>query len=574
MSTPNPDPNVLHTPNAEQDPFIPPSWILGLAGIGLLVSLVVLLTQAQFGVIGWGGLALAGLSLVVWVFMSPAQAKAIVTGRTARYGGTTVLVTVLFIAALSAVYTFVKGANIRLDLTQTDTFSLNDQSRQSIAGLAVEPNVPGIKILAFYGQGQSSRRDQDSVLFDDYATTSQNKITYEFVDPDRNPTLAQLYKVTRSGQIVVAPLDAEGNPVADKAQLVNLFNQEDLSNAILRVAASGDFRAYFLNVDGALKIDDTGATGLSGLNGNLKDSFNWKTESVNFLDLTKPNSEINLNDALADGQVLIIPGGASVLPDEQVKFITDYLDKGGRVAIFAAPLSADGKPTLSQTESLNTYLYEKFGIRYNSDILLDQTNAFQTVFAPLAVTFDTNHFITSPLATTRGSAMVFETPHSIEVAPSLPQNVTVTELAKTADTTYSRSDASVLTATDPAQIAQTDADPKGPFVVAAAAENVETGARVVLFGSLYTGTNQFENLRSLNVLNSDVALRSVAWLTTFDEFFNQIPQLGATARPQDTPVFMSEQMGRNINLITVIVLPFGALLLGIWVWWNSREKAA
>ena len=572
MSTPNPDPNMVQ-PMGEQEPFIPPSWILGLAGIGLLVALVVRFTQAQFGVIGWGGLALAALALVVWVFMSPAQAKAIVTGRTARYGGTTILVTVLFIAAMAAIYTFVKGANLRFDLTQTDNFSLNEQSRQAIAGLGVEPNVPSIKIMAFYGQGQSARRDQDSVLFDDYATTSQNKVSYEYIDPDRNPTLAQQYKVTRSGQIVVAPLDAEGNPVVDKAQLVNVFGQEDISNAILRVAASGDFRATFLNVEGALKIDDTGATGLSGLNSNLKDSFNWKTQSVNFLDLTSPNSTINLNDPVADGQVLVIAGGNSALPDEQVKFITDYLDQGGRVVIFAAPLSADGKPTLAQTESLNTYLFDKFGIRFNSDILLDQTNAFQTPFAPVAVTFDSTHFITTPLASTRGAAMVFETPHSISVAPSLPQNVTVSQLAQTADTSYSRSDSAVLSATDQSQIAQTDADPKGPFVVAAAAENAQTGARVVLFGSLYTATNQFENLRSMNVLNTDVALRSVAWATKFDEFFNKIPQLGATTRPQDTPVFMSEQAGRNINLITVIVLPFGALLLGIWVWWNGREKA-
>lgn len=573
MSTPNPDPNLMQTPG-EQDPFIPPSWILGLAGIGLLVALVVLFTQAQFSVVGWGGLALAALSLVVWVFMAPEQAKAIVTGRTARYGGTTILVTVLFIAALAAIYTFVKGADIRIDLTQTDTFSLNEQSRQAIAGLSVEPNVPPIRIIAFYGQNQAGRRDQDSVLFEDYATTSQNKITYEFIDPDRTPTLAQQYSVTRAGQIVVAPLDGEGNPVVDKAQLVNLFNQEDLSNAILRVAASGDFRATFLNVDGALTIDDTGPTGLSGLNTTLTESFNWKTQSVNFLDLTKPNSEINLNDPVADGQVLIIPGGSSTLPDDQVKFITDFLDNGGRLIIFASAMNTDDKPTLAMTESLNTYLFEKFGMRFNNDIVLDQTNAFQTVFAPLATSFDTDHFITSPLGTTRGSGLVFETPHSIQVAPSLPQNVTVSELAKTADTSYSRSDAAVLTATEQSQVAQTDADPKGPFVVAAAAENTQTGARVVLFGSLYTGTNQFEDLRALNVLNADVVLRSAAWATRFDEFFNQIPQLGTTARPEDTPVFMSEQTARNINLLTVIILPFGALLLGIWVWWNGREKAA
>lgn len=560
------------TPN-EQEPFIPPYFMLILAAVGFIVALIVLLTQPQFTVVGWGGLGLGLLALVAWVLMSPQQARAILTGRTALYGGTTVIVTLLLIAALVGIYAFAKGRNVRIDLTQRENFSLTEQTRPVIQGLALEPNVPNIRILAFYGAAQASTRDQDSVLFDDYATTSQGKISYEFIDPDRNPTVAQQYNVTRAGQIVVVPLGADNAPVIEKAQTVNFLSQEELSNAILRVAASGDFRGYFLSVEGGLELEDSGAGGMASLNDSLKSRFNWNTQQVNFVDLTNPTSGIRLNDPAADGEALVIVGGSSALGADQVKLITDYLDAGGDLVLMAAPLNADGSPALAATEALNTYLFENYGLRFRDDIILDETQAFQTPFAPVASEFDSTQFVTSLFAGVRGAAMVMEQTRSIEVAASVPEGVTVTQIVSSAETSYAKTDPAVLSATDIAQVRVSDSDTKGPFVLGATAENATTGSRVVLFGSMFVPANQYDQLRSLNVFNLDVALRSVAWVARFDEFFNQIPQLAVENRPEDAPIFVSAEANRNINLLTVVIMPFGVLLIGFLVWWNNRERA-
>jgi hypothetical protein len=109
-------------------------------------------------------------------------------------------------------------------------------------------------------------------------------------------------------------------------------------------------------------------------------------------------------------------------------------------------------------------------------------------------------------------------------------------------------------------------------VLAAAAENSQTGARVVVFGSQYIPTNFYAQLRGLNVFNLDVAFSSVVWVTKFNDFFSQIPQLTAAAKPQDSPIFADEQETRNINFLTLIILPFGVLIAGVVVWWNSRER--
>nr|MBA3873870.1 Gldg family protein [Anaerolineae bacterium] len=502
------------------------------------------------------------------------QLRSLVTGRTARYGGTTILVTILFLAALIAIYSVVKGRNIRKDLTQVDSFSLNDQTRQAIAGLALEPKVPNIKIFAFYTSAQASQKDQDTILFDDYAKTSNNKITYEFVDPDRSPGVAQQYKITGNGQLAVVPLDANNQPLVDKAQPVSLTNQENLTNAIMRVAASGNFHAYFLSVDGGMKLADTGNNGLSQLNDQLTNRFNWKTQEVSLIDLTAPNSTVKLNDPTVDGEVLVIDGGISALPDAQVKFITDYLDKGGKLAIFAAPMNGDSKPTLATADNLSTYLYTNFGVRFANNLVLDQVQAAsQSPFYPAAIDFDSTHYITKDFSGTGQQAfMIFETPHSIDVAPTAPADVTVSQLVKSGKDAYAKTDPKVLTATDASQINPTDADPKGPFVLMASAENTKTGARVVLVGSQYTPTNQYASLLSANVLDLELAARSLFWTTKFDDFFSKIPQLQTAQKPQDQPIVMDSQMARTVNFALIILLPFGVLLIGIIVWWTGREK--
>ena len=568
MTAQTPNPNLN-----EQEPFIPPYYMLILAAIGLIIAAIMALTQPTFGVVGWGGLGLAVLSLVVWAFMAPDQLRSLLTGRTARYGGTTVLVTVLFLGALVAIYSVVKGRNIRVDLTQRDTFSLSDQTRQAIAGLAVEPKVPNIKIVAFYTNAQAARRDQDTILFDDYVKTSQNKISYTFIDPDKSPGAAQQYKITSNGQLAVVPLDASGNELVEKAQTVSLSSQENLTNAILRVAASGNFHAYFLSVDGGLKLTDTGDTGLSELNNQLTNRFNWKTQEVSLIDLTAPNSAVKLNDTTIDGEVLVIAGGSSALPDAQVKFITDFLDKGGKLIIFSAPMNTDGKPSLATADNLSTYLYDKFGVRFNNNVVLDQVQAAsQSPFYPAAIDFDKTHYITKDFSGGQQAFMIFETPHSIDLAPTTPADVTVSQLVMSGKDAYAKSDPKIFSATEASQIAPVDSDPKGPFVLMAASENTKTGARVVLVGSQFAPSNQYAALLSANVLDLEIAARSLFWTTKFDDFFGKIPQLQTTQKPEDTPIVMDAQLARTVNFVLIILLPFGVLIIGIIVWWTGREK--
>ncbi|NWG18529.1 MAG: Gldg family protein [Chloroflexi bacterium] len=562
----------------EQEAFIPPYYMLILALAGLLVALAVLVTQPTFTVVGWGALGIGGLALVAWVLMAPDQAKAVITGRTARFGGTSLVVTAVFIVALIAIYALIRAQGWRADLTERDTFSLTEESRQAIAGIGADPNLPSVKLLAFYGAAQAGRRDQDTLLFDDYAETSAGKISYEFVDPERNPQLTELYKVTSNGQIAVVALNEAGEPDVENAELVSFFSQDGLTNAILRVAAQGDFRAYFLNVDGGLGLTDSSVSGMSLLNDSLINSYDWKTQQVSLFELMGEQSEIKLNDPAADGEVLVIPGGNKPLSDDEMAFIASYVGQGGSLVIFASPslqvsatdggeASLSANQPLALTENMSNFLYENFGLRFRNDLVLDPTLSLQSPLRPVAVDFSSTHYITRNFVA-KQSGIVFDLPHSIEIAPTLPENVTVDELARSSDASFSKADIQAII--NSTNIEQLETDPKGPFVLAAAAENTATGARVVLFGSASVPSNNFA--LGSGLVNLEASFSSLVWATRFNDFFGTV-NIQSAANAQDVPVFATDQELRNINLMTLIVLPFGVLAIGFIVWWNNRERA-
>lgn len=566
----NPDANDSTLQNTE--PFIPPSYLLILAGIGFLVALFVLFTQPTFSVFGYGGLGLAVLSLLAYALLAPGQARSAVTGRTVRYGGTSLIVTLIVIVMLAVVYLFVRGQNLRYDLTESDQFSLTAESEGAIVGYAADPNLPDVRFIAFYGTAQAGLRDRNASLFDSYVTASNGKISYEFVDPVRNPQQAQLYGITQQGQIAVASVtgtDANGEPVLDteNVTLVTSANQAELTNAVLSSAAQGNFIGYFLSVR------DNQSAEMSVLKSIFTDRYDWTVEDVSLVDLTAPNSERRLNDPNADGQVLVIPGGSAALSEAERAILEDYLANGGDLVIFAGTNLNEEGTALATDAAFNEYLFNTFGVRFNSDNVIDQTQAFQSPLYPAAIDLDTSAFVTTNGVPTQNAAIIFELPHSITLSDTPPAGVTTTTLASSGASAYAISDVQRILTADQNNnnLTQQEGDLTGPFVLAAQAENSATGGRVVLFGSTSVATDTYA-LFSSDVDNLQVAANALTWTTNFNNFVQQIT-IQQEQRPQDQPLFADAQVLRNINFITVILLPFGVLIIGLLVWWNNRERA-
>ena len=544
-----------------QDPIIPPSYLLGLSFISFLVAAFVALTQAEFSVVGIGALVLGVLALVLWVVLAPDQARGTLTGRTARYGGTSLLITLLLIVALVFVYVAVRSFGARIDLTERNDFSLTTESRQAITALGADPSLPRIKLVGFYSSQQIGLRDQGQPLLQDYATTSGGKIEYEFVDPDLQPGLVQSYSVTTNGQIVVAAIDSEtGELDLENAERVSSASQEELTNAILSVAAQGNFRAYFITVA------DGESEGMASLKDTLTSRFDWTVEEVTLIELTNPESTITLNDPNIDGEVMIIPGGSQALSEQELAVLTNYLNAGGNVILFAGTNLNDDRTSLATDSALTTYLAANFGISVLPDVVFDTEQAFQSPIAPVVNDFDTTSFITTNGIPPGGqAAAVFELTNSLALSQPTPANVTVTALARTSASSFSKSDIEgILSGT----VTRADTDPTGPLVVMAQAENSQTGARLVVMGSTAPALDTFS---VLNVDNLSLTFNSLVWVTDFVNYFQDITVL-QQQRPQDQPMFASEATLATATGV-VTLLPFAVLFVGIYVWWSNRPRA-
>ncbi|MDX2136606.1 MAG: GldG family protein [Chloroflexota bacterium] len=551
-----------------QEPFIPPRYLLILAGIGFLVALVVLLTQQSFTVVGFGGLAFGVLALIGWVLMDPAGASGAVSGRNFRFGGTSILVTILLLVAMGVIYVLVRNANIRADLTQRNEFSLSAESREAMEGLAIDPNIPPVRIYAFYGPEQAGNRDRDTLLFQEYTDASGGKIQFEFLDPDQNVALARAVGITRAGAVAVASVIPEtGEPDTETAEVVDFLNQQELTNAILQVAAQGDFVAYIL------QVQNGSGNEMGNVRTILTTQFGWTVQDISLLELTAPEGEFRLGDEARDGEVLVIPGGVGTFTADELQIITNYLNNGGDLIVFAASSFEQDGPALAVDAGLNDYLFTNFGIRINNDLILDDVQAFQSPLFPVADTLDRQNYVTSN-GIAAGAPVLLEVPHSITVSDTPPAGVTISRLIQTSDSSYVKADVAALIAAQDSQdafaaaITRADTDQTGPVVAAAAADNTTTGARVLLYGSQI---GRDDLTASRQIANLDVTFNSFVWTTNFENFFATIT-VQQEQRPEDTPIFATQQELSTLTAITQWLLPFGILGLGILVLYLNRER--
>ena len=247
--------------------------------------------------------------------------------------------------------------------------------------------------------------------------------------------------------------------------------------------------------------------------------------------------------------------------------IQDYVAKGGDLVIMAGTNLNTDKTSLATSDNLNNWLMQDFGVSFNKDVVIDKTQAFQSPLLPVATNLDSSSFITSNGIPVGQAALVFEDAEQHQRRRDTPANVTVKSLVRSTSASYSKSNLQDVLDNN---IDKADGDPAGPFVLAASAENTQTHARVILLGSTSLGNDQYASFQ--NIDNLSVTFNSLIWATNFNDYFTQIT-VQQQQRPQDQPIFADAQSLRNINFITIVMLPFGVLLIGVLVWWNNRERA-
>jgi hypothetical protein len=549
----------------QNEPIIPPVVLLGLAGIGLLAAAANAFIAQELGFIGLAGLIVAIFSLIFWAATNPEQTRSILKGRFLLFGGTAGVVTLVLAVALVTVYVLVRQAGLRVDLSQNNNFSLNDAGRQVVTLLGQDPTTPPLVITAFYTAAQARNRELAAVLLDQVQQLSSGRITYRFVDPDREPLTAQRLNA-QAGQVKVSRLTDDGQPDPENTTDVLGLSQQTLLDALISASATGNFRAHVLQTSSTVSLTDSRASGGSIFAADLRDRYKWTLETVTPLDIQTGRVDLN---APADGRVLIIPGGREALPDEQAQAIIDYLEGGGTLLLLA-DFNFENEASLATSEALNGYFERAFGFRINNDLVLDPRNRLPQD----PTTLITGNFASDSLASDydpQNNGLLMQFPNSITLGTP-PEGVRLAPVVLSMEGSYAKTDLNWATATT-ADLAQTVNDPLGPFVLGVQAENPATGAKLVVFTTPSLMFNVFYQYEASGGRNFDLMRRAAFWAAGYENFAASIASSPAVQPRPLQPIIATEEQLSQINFFSVFLIPTLVLVVGVAAWWMRRERA-
>ena len=524
-----------------------PLWLaLGIGG--LLVSGVVRLLQGKFDAYAQGSLALGLVSFALALILNRDEAQTWLGGRQARYGGNTLLMTVAFVAIVVMInYLVVKNPmqwKTRWDLTEEQTNTLAPETLEAIKQLPAP-----VKAIGFYTGNFASSQSTAQALLDNYKAESGGRFTYEFHDPNSDPTLAKEYNITRDGTLVLS--------MGDQKEELNFATEQEITGALVRFAHPGKRVIYFLTGHGEKDIAASGDNSLSGVVDLLKKQ-NYDIQPLNLQVTTTVPS---------DARAVVIAGPQVPVTADEVTVLGNYLRYNANSALIVMldpPVQTQAQP--DEADPLVDYLNATWGINVQRDLVVDFSNSYpQQPFFPL-----NKGYASSPITDKLlGISTMFPIARSVVVtgtAETFP-DITYSPLVKTDDGAWGETDLNSLSSAAGPTLGEGD-DP-GPLYLAAAAENRTDKSRMVVFGDAdFASDAKFANQSLYNLgANANLFVNSVNWATTEENLLNLTLK---------TPTSRSLQVVDNvtvvvIGLITVIGMPVLVLVLGGVMWFQRRR---
>src|SRR5215469_6217137 len=392
--------------------------LYGIIGLVLLIFGIIDHQIAPgFRFFVWINLVLGVFALVLWITSSGAAIGSVIGQRSTRYGANAIIYSAAFVGLVIAINYISSLHHSRLDLTTEKIFSLSSQSEQVVKNLK-QP----IRLIGFFPGGENpTARD----LYATYAYASP-KLTYELVDPDKHPELAERYKVSvmNTTHIQVGEGDkGEGTNVTD-------LSEEALTNAIIRATKNTKKVIDFL--DGHGEADPDEAQNPDGF-GELKKDLEGEGYEVRKLELAQ------LAKVPDDTTMVVIAGPVKPILPHEIEQLQDYLKRAGRIVATFRPQRAD--QSVNQTALEN--LVSQWGVRVGNDIVVDQV---VRLFAGPALGLNpiVQDYGEHPITRNFKQRTVFPLARSLTVEENLKKGLTVIPLAKTSDTSWAETDLDTL----------------------------------------------------------------------------------------------------------------------------------
>ena len=536
----------------------------------ITAGLTIRLTSVNSGIIPLSLIITGAVICALWVVVQTQQSKW--WQKRSTQSTTNALIATLSVLVILGLINFLGiRYHLRLDLTDTQLFTLSPQSRELVSNL---PET--MKVWLF----TKEKNSQDQELLDNYHRQS-NKFKFEYVDPELKPGLVDRFGVKDYGEVYLE--------FQTKRQLVQRISEDErlseikLTNRLQQMINPKTAKVYFLQGHSEHP--------LSGSKGAISKAIQGLTDK-NFTISTMNLAE--RPQVPDDADVVIVAGPQKELLTGEVTALQNYLNRGGNLLLMIDP---------NTNPKIDTLLKE-WGVRLDNRLVIDNSGeSLQLGPATILVTEYGQHPITQDFA---NNISVYPLTRPLEIDPVSGVESMVLLKTKPYPNSWAESDqkseklefnedkdlkgpltlgvaltrkllnsptaipSPIPTAknsptTIPSPIPTTTTSPTtipNPIPTTTTSPTTAKESRLVVFGNSNFATDSLFEQQ----LNGDVFLNTVSWLSQQDEKLLSI----RPKQPKNRRIIISNREANLLTISAVFLLPLLGLLTGFIIWWKRR----
>jgi ABC-type uncharacterized transport system involved in gliding motility auxiliary subunit len=492
----------------------------------------------------WAGLAL----VVLYTLGQWREIAAYFQRRNARYAAMAGVSVLVVLGLLIAVNYLSNRRNKRWDLTANKQYSLSDQSVKILQGL----DAP-MKVRVFDKEGEF---DRYRTRLAEYQYRSGNKVSVDYIDPDRHPVEAKQFDVQTYGTIVLEYMGRREKAASD--------SEQDVTGGLMKLLNPTPKKVYFLSGHGEKDPATSDRGGYSGIGDALKGD-NYQFDKLVLA---------QTNMIPADATALVLAGPKTDLLDNEVPLIAEYLAGGGKLLALVDP--PDDFKKAAPMPRLDDLL-KQWGINATQSVVVDVSGRTSVATVPVAAP----PYPTHPITEQFGLLTMFPVARAITPVTDNPQRPAQSFLQTSgrswAETNYAQlEDADALAPeTDKGDLAgpvsigvAVSVPVAGEEKAQPAADKPATGeptrkpeTRVAAIGDSDFASNAYLGVQG----NRDLFMNTVNWLA------QQENQIAIRPRdPADRRITLTENTTLFLQYLSLLFVPAAVLGAGVFTWWRRR----
>jgi ABC-2 type transport system permease protein len=462
-----------------------------------------------------------------------------------KYGGFSTLAIIVLVLVLLVVNIAVQRLNIKKDLTQGKIYSITDQSKNLLNSLKADTNI-----IAFFETGKEDPGIK--AVLEQYKNAS-NKITVEYKDPAKYPTIVEKYSkggikpstgsvVVESGdKFKIISADDFFNQTVDsttgESQVSSFTAEQQITNAILYVNSNKEQVLYTLSGHEEGTLPSEVSKQLQAENYTIKD--------INLLQGSA---------SLIKDSILAIVSPKKDLSKDETQKIKTFLNNGGRAAFFM-DITKESLPNFQEVLSV-------YGVKLQNAVVVEG-QAENVANTPVYLLPNMqSQDITNELKTNK-LFVLMPLSQGIEELKSKKSTTTIEPLLITSSNSWGKLNLNATT------FSKEKGDLQGPFNIAVAITDEDTAAakttKLIVVGNSYFMNS--DAITATNGNNLDFAVNSLNWL--------QDKKDSVSIRPKDLTapnLIMNDLQKLLLSGLVVLLIPTIIMGIGITIWLRRRHR--